>query len=259
MGLFDGKVALVTGGSSGIGRATAIAFAHEGANVVLTYHRNRLGGHETVQLIEEHDGHAICLQTDVANAAEVLALVEATISTFGRLDYAFNNSGVPSTAKFAADVDEQEWDRIIDVNLRGVWLCMKYEIPHLIKQGGGVIVNNSSLAGLTSASQNPAYTSSKHGVIGLSKSAAQAYRKAGVRINMVCPGWIWTPMVETALNRRGPVMKARMEQFKAEGLVGEPVHIANAVTWLCSDAAAFVTGHALVVDGGFGLERFPGQ
>jgi NAD(P)-dependent dehydrogenase (short-subunit alcohol dehydrogenase family) len=136
---------------------------------------------------------------------------------------------------------------------------MKYEIPPLIKQGGGVSVNNSSLAGLTSASQNPVYTSSKHGVIRPSKSAAQAHRKAGVRVNVVCPGWIWTPMVETALNRRGSVMKARLARFKEEGLVGEPVHIADAVIWLCSDAAAFVTGYALVVDGGFGLERFPGQ
>ena len=259
MGLFDGKVALVTGGSSGIGQATAIAFAREGAKVALTYHSNRSGGDETVGLIEEHDGHAIALQTNVSKTIEVQAMVNATISTFGRLDYAFNNSGVPSTAKFAADVGEQEWDHIIDVNLKGVWLCMKYEIPHLIKQGGGVIVNNSSLAGLTSASQNPVYTSSKHGVIGLSKSAAQAYRKAGVRVNVVCPGWIWTPMVETALNRRGTVMEARMARFKEEGLVGEPMHIADAVIWLCSDAAAFVTGHALVVDGGFGLERFPGQ
>jgi NAD(P)-dependent dehydrogenase (short-subunit alcohol dehydrogenase family) len=233
MGMFDGKVALITGGSSGIGRGTALAFAREGAKIVLTYHSNRAGGDETVQLIEEHDGHAISLQTNVSKASEVQAMVDATISTYGRLDYAFNNSGVPASGRFAADIGEQTWDHIIDVNLKGVWLCMKYEIPHLITQGGGVIVNNSSLAGIITNARYPAYNSSKHGVIGLSKSAAQAYRKAGIRVNVVCPGWIWTPMVENAVNRFGGAYKAWMDRLKADGLVGEPAHIADTVIWLC--------------------------
>jgi NAD(P)-dependent dehydrogenase (short-subunit alcohol dehydrogenase family) len=211
-----------------------------------------------VQLIE-HDGQAICFQIDVGNAAEVLVLIDATVETYGRLDHAFNNAGVPSTAKFTADISEQEWDQIIDVNLKGVWLCMRYELPHLIEQGRGVIVNNSSLAGLITASRNPVYTSSKHGVIGLSKSTAQAYRKVGIRVNVVCLGWIWTPMVETAVRRRGASMEAWMERLKEDGLVGKSEHIADAVIWLCSDAASFITGQTLVVDGGSMLERFPGQ
>jgi NAD(P)-dependent dehydrogenase (short-subunit alcohol dehydrogenase family) len=226
--------------------------------VALTYNSNRAGADETVRLIEEHDGHAIALQANVSKASDVQAMVDATISNYGRLDYAFNNSGVPSSGCYACDVDEEVWDRIIDVNLKGVWLGMKYEIPQLLAQGGGAIVNNSSLAGIITDARYPAYSSSKHGVIGLSKSAAQAYRRSGIRVNVVCPGWIWTPMVENA-TRRNPRLKTRMESWKADGLVGQSQHIADAVIWLCSDAAAFVTGHALVVDGGFVLERFPGQ
>jgi NAD(P)-dependent dehydrogenase (short-subunit alcohol dehydrogenase family) len=185
MGLFDGKVALVPGGSSGIGRATAIAFAREGAKVVLTYHRNRVGGYETVQCIEEYDGQAICLPTDVANAAEVLALVDATVETFGRLDFAFNNAGI-AVGKSIHETSEEEWNSVMDTNLKGIWLCMKYEIPVMLKQGNGVIVNNASIAGVSFVHGHPVYRASKHGVVSLTKSAA-AYRKAGIRVNVVCP------------------------------------------------------------------------
>lgn len=259
MGLFDGKVALITGGSSGIGQATAIAFAREGANVVLTYNSNRSGADETVRLIEGHDGHAIALQTNVTKSAEVQAMVKATITTYGRLDYTFNNSGVSATGQPLADLNEQTWDHIVNVNLKGVWLCMKYELPPLIQQGGGVIVNNSSLSGVITSARFPAYTSSKHGVIALSKSAAEAYRTAGIRVNVVCPGWIWTPMLQNAINQFGASFKAWMDRLDADHLVGQPNHVADAVIWLCSDAASFITGQALVVDGGYMLERFPGH
>lgn len=248
MGLFDGKVALVTGGSSGIGRATAIAFAREGANVVLTYHRNRLGGHETVQLTEEHDGHAICLQTDVGNAAEVLALVDATVETFGRLDFAFNNAGT-GVGKNIHETTEEEWDLVIDTNLKGVWLCMKYEIPVMLKQGRGVIINNSSVSGVTFSGRLPIYRASKHGVISLSKSAAAAYRKSGIRVNVICPGDIHTALWGFAI-RDEVVRSDQIDTLKRDGFMGEPTDIAKAVIWLCSDAASFIQGHALVIDGG---------
>lgn len=259
MGLFDGKVALVTGGSSGIGQATAIAFAREGANVALTYNSNRSGADETMRRIEEHDGHAITLQTNVSKASDVQAMVDATISNFGRLDYAFNNSGVPSSGCYACDVDEETWDNIMNVNLKGVWLCMKYEIPQLMAQGGGAIVNNSSLSGVITSARFPAYTSSKHGVIALSKSTAEAYRNAGIRVNVVCPGWIWTPMLRNAIIQFGASFKAWMDRLNEDNLIGQPQHVADAVIWLCSASASFITGQALVIDGGYMLERFPGQ
>jgi NAD(P)-dependent dehydrogenase (short-subunit alcohol dehydrogenase family) len=248
MGIFDGKVALVTGGSSGIGQATAIAFAREGANVALTYHSNRAGGDETVRLIEEHDGHAVSLQTDVAKASEVHALVDATVKTFGRLDFAFNNAGT-GIGKSIVDTTEDEWDRVMNTNLKGVWLCLKYEIPVMLKQGSGVIINNASVSGVTFSGRLPVYRASKHGVISLSKSAAAAYRKLGIRVNVVCPGDINTALWGFAI-RDEVVRSKQIETLKREGFMGQPTEIAKAVIWLCSDAASFIQGHALVIDGG---------
>lgn len=248
MGLFDGKVALVTGGSSGIGQATAIAFAREGAKVALTYHSNREGGDETVRLIEEHDGYAILLQTDVAKASKVQALIDATVNTFGRLDFAFNNAGT-GVGKPIHETSEDEWDLVMNTNLKGVWLCMKYEIPVMLKQGRGVIINNSSVSGVTFSPGLPVYRASKHGVISLSMSAAAAYRKSGIRVNVVCPGDINTPLWGFAIRDKA-VSIERIETLKREGFMGEPTDVAKAVIWLCSDEASFIQGHALVIDGG---------
>jgi NAD(P)-dependent dehydrogenase (short-subunit alcohol dehydrogenase family) len=248
MGLFDGKVALVTGGSSGIGQATAIAFAREGARVALTYHSNRAGSDETIRLIEEHDGHAISLQTDVGKASEVQALVSATVKTFGQLDFAFNNAGT-GIGKPIHETTEEEWDLVMNTNLKGTWLCMKYELPVMLKQGSGVIINNSSVSGVTFSGRLPVYRASKHGVISLSKSAAAAYRKSGIRVNVVCPGDIYTPLWGFAI-RDDVVRSEQIETLKREGFMGQPTDIAKAVMWLCSDTASFIQGHALVVDGG---------
>jgi NAD(P)-dependent dehydrogenase (short-subunit alcohol dehydrogenase family) len=220
MGLFDGKVALVTGGSSGIGQATAIAFAREGANVAITYHRNRAGGDETVRLIEAHDGHAMLLQTAVAKASQVQALVDATVQTFGRLDFAFNNAGL-GVGKSIHEKTEEEWDRVMNTNLKGVWLCMKYEIPVMIKQGEGVIVNNASIAGVSFIHGRPVYRASKHGVVSLSKSAATAYRRQGIRVNVVCPGNIKTPVWEKAIQNNA-ISQERVDAIEREGFMGTP-------------------------------------
>jgi NAD(P)-dependent dehydrogenase (short-subunit alcohol dehydrogenase family) len=254
MGLFDGKAALVTGGSSGIGQVAAIAFAREGANVVLTYHSNRAGGDETVRLIEEHDGHAISLQTDVGKASDVKALVDATVKTFGRLDIAFNNAGL-GVGKPIHETTEEEWDRVMNTNLKGVWLCMKYEIPVMIKQGEGVIVNNASIAGVSFIHGRPVYRASKHGVVSLTKSAATAYRKQGIRVNVVCPGNIKTPVWEKAIQNR-VISQERVDTIEQAGFMGKPADIAEAVVWLCSSTNSFITGHALVIDGGITISRF---
>lgn len=247
-GNFTGKVAFVTGAANGIGRATALAFARQGANVVVA-DISEQGNQETARMIEELGGRAITVKCNVTQAEDVKAALDKTIETFGRLDFAFNNAGMEQKNAATAEIEAQEWDRIVDINLRGVFLCMKYEIPLLLKQGGGAIVNTSSGAGVIGIKGGAAYTAAKHGVIGLTKSAALDYAAQNIRVNAVAPGYIDTPMMDRFT---GGTSKGREQVISEEpiGRMGKPEEIADAVVWLCSDAAAFVVGHALVVDGG---------
>jgi NAD(P)-dependent dehydrogenase (short-subunit alcohol dehydrogenase family) len=247
-GLVQGKIALVTGGGSGIGRATSLIFAREGAKVVVA-DVVVPGGEETVQMIKAAGGDAIFVKADMSKAAEVEAMVKKAVDTYGRLDYAHNNAGIEGTTRKTIDYTEDEWDRIMAINLKGVWLCMKYEIPQMLKQGGGAIVNTASDAGLLGVPQMPAYVASKHGVVGLTKTAALEYAKQNVRVNAVCPGVIKTPMVDRITGLR-PGRAERMTAAEPVGRMGKPEEIGEAVVWLCSDGASFVTGLAMPVDGG---------
>ena len=244
---FQGKVVIVTGGSFGIGRATAIAFAAQGAKVVVA---DWIEDHETVDLIKSSGGEAIFVLCDVSKAAEVKRLVEKTISSFGRLDYAFNNAGIEGIGANTMDCTEENFDRTVGVNLKGIWLCMKYEIPEILRQDSGAIVNCASVAGLVGFPGLPIYVATKHGVIGLTKTAALEFVKSGIRVNAVCPGVIKTAMIDRITGKK----KEAEEQFSAMepiGRMGQPEEVANAVLWLCSDQASFVTGHAMAVDGGW--------
>lgn len=242
---FAGKVALVTGGNSGIGKATAVLFARQGARVVIAARRAE-EGEATVAEIRRNGGEAIFVKTDVALAADAEAVVKRTVAEFGRLDCAFNNAGV-SGGGLLHEVTEADWDRMIDVNLKGVWLGMKYQITQMLSQGGGTIVNDSSVAGLSGYVRSTHYAASKHGVVGLTKSASLQYRDKGIRINAVCPGMIMTPMIERAFTIPGVEDWFRS---KVPGRGGNPEEVAQAVTWLCSDAASYVNGVAFPVDGG---------
>lgn len=248
-GRLDGKVTLVTGAGSGIGRASAMAFAREGAQVVVSDVAVE-GGEETVRMIKEAGGEATFVKADVSRAAEVEALVNSVVETYGRLDCSHNNAGVEGTMGFTVDCTEENWDRTISINLKGVWLSLKYEIPHMIEQGGGAIVNTASVAGLVGFQNLPAYVASKHGVVGLTRTAALEYAQQGIRVNAVCPGVIWTPMVERVTGG-DPEVEAQFAALEPVGRMGRPEEIAESVVWLCSDAASFVTGHAMAVDGGF--------
>ena len=248
-GQLDSKVALVTGGSSGIGRATALTFAREGAKVVVADMQPD-GGHQTVHMIQESGGEATFVPVDVTRAADVEAMIAKVVQTYGRVDCAYNNAGVGSRARAPlADYPEEDWHRIIAINLTGVWLCMKYEIPQMLQQGGGAIVNTASIAGLVGLSETSAYVASKHGVVGITRTAALEYARQGIRVNCVCPGYIRTPM--TAQSMSDPDRLAQMIAREPIGRVGNPEEVAAAVMWLCSDAASFVTGHTMTVDGGY--------
>jgi NAD(P)-dependent dehydrogenase (short-subunit alcohol dehydrogenase family) len=244
---FKNKVVIVTGGSSGIGKATALLFAEKGAKVVVV---DWIENEHTMKLIKDLGGETIFVKCDVSKDSAVKAMIEKTIATFGRLDFAFNNAGIEGTSAPVQDCTEENWDKTIGVNLKGIWLCMKYEIPEMLKQGKGAIVNCSSVAGLVGFPGLPAYVASKHGVIGLTKTAALECAKLGIRINAVCPGVIQTPMIDRLTGNN----KEAIEQFTGlEPLArfGQPEEIATAVVWMCSDEASFLTGHAMAVDGGF--------
>lgn len=245
---YTGKVAFVTGAGSGIGRATALAFAREGASVTVADVSEK-GSQETARLIEEKGGQALAVKCDVTRSEDVKAALDKTIEVFGRLDFAFNNAGVEQRSAAIAEFEEDEWNQILDVNLRGVFLCMKYEIPLLLKQGGGAIVNTSSGAGVIGIKGGAAYAAAKHGVNGLTKSAALDYAAQNIRVNVVAPGYIATPMMDRFTGGTAEGW-GKVVSEEPIGRAGKPEEIADAVIWLCSDAASFVVGHALVVDGG---------
>jgi NAD(P)-dependent dehydrogenase (short-subunit alcohol dehydrogenase family) len=245
-GLVKGKVALITGGSSGIGRGTALVFAREGAKVAIADIQVEQG-HETVRMVKETGGEAMFVKCDVSVASEVEAVVAKVVEAFGRVDCGFNNAGIDSAMAKTADCTEEDWDRVIAVNLKGVWLCMKYEIPQMLKQGGGTIVNTASIGGMRGLGGMSNYCASKGGIIMLTRTAALEYAKSGIRVNAVCPGGINTPMSKRLVKQ--PMMSET--RGNAMKRWGKPQEVGEAVVWLCSEAASFVTGHALAVDAGF--------
>ncbi len=248
-GQLDEKVALITGAGSGIGRASALAFAREGAKVAVADIVVE-GGEETVRMVKEAGGEAFFIKVDVSNATDVEAMVNTVVDTYGRIDCAYNNAGIEGRLASTDEYPEDVFDKVIDINLTGVWLCMKYELPHMLKQGSGAIVNTASGAGLIGVAGMSAYVASKHGVVGLTKTAALEYAKSGIRVNAVCPGLIQTPMVER-ITADQPQLGEALVAAEPVGRTGKPEEIAESVVWMCSDAASFVTGHAMSVDGGY--------
>lgn len=249
MKLLEGKIALVTGASSGIGRATALVFARHGASLALG-DVSIDDGHETEGMVKGLGAEAFFLATDVTSDEQMVALVRATVETYGRLDCAFNNAGVEGHMAPTPEVTDADWHHVVDINLRGVWLGLRHEIPALLDAGGGAIVNTASVAGLVGFADLAPYVASKHGVVGLTRSAALEYAARGIRVNAVCPGVIRTPMVERVI-AENPALEEGFVAMEPIGRLGEPGEVGEAVAWLCSDRASFVTGQALPVDGGF--------
>jgi NAD(P)-dependent dehydrogenase (short-subunit alcohol dehydrogenase family) len=245
----EGKVGLVTGGTSGIGRDTAVLFAKAGAKVVVAG-RRELEGNETIELVRAAGGEGLFVKADVSKDSEVDTLIQKAVEIFGRLDIAFNNAGIEGVWAPIVRQSEEDWDRTIAINLKGVWLCLKYEIRQMLKQsGGGAIVNMASITGLIGSAGAAAYSASKHGVIGLTKTAALENAKSGIRINAVCPGFAETPMTDRIF--RVPQVHKYVLSRHPIGRLARPAEIAEAVVWMCSDHASFMTGQSLVLDGGF--------
>lgn len=247
--IFDGKVAVVTGGSYGIGRAAAVAFATRGAKVVIADWLEDKE-QETLKQISAAGGQAIFIACDVSKNQDVKSMIDKTIATYGRLDLAFNNAGIEGATANTGECTEENWDKTININLKGIWLCMKHELPYMLQQGKGAIVNCASVAGLIGFPGLPAYVVSKHGVVGLTKTAALENAKQNIRINAVCPGVIHTDMIDRITGKDKEVEKTYVS-MEPMSRMGKPEEVAEAVMWLCSDAASFVTGHSMPVDGGW--------
>src|SRR5882724_2313893 len=246
MSRFAEKVVLITGGNAGIGRAAALEFAKQGANVVISGRREK-EGREVVTQIKALGGEATFVRTDVSNERDVKAMIEHTLVTFGRLDFAFNNAGIEQALTPLPDQTEETYDQIMDINVKGVWLSLKHEIPAMLKTGGGAIVNTSSVSGLIGFAMAPVYVASKHAVIGLTKAVALEYATQQVRVNAVAPGTIETRMFRDL----APEVRQSLESAHPMGRIGQPDEIARAVVWLCSDGASFVTGQTVPIDGGY--------
>ncbi len=248
-GSLYGRVALVTGGGSGIGRAAALRLAGEGAKIMIADYVPE-GAERVVKAIREAGGEASCVAADVSVTRQVEAMVNETVATYGRLDYAFNNAGIEGTIGDTVTYPEESFDRVLAINLKAVWLCMKYEIPQMLKGGSGAIVNTASTLGLVAIEGASAYTAAKHGVVGLTRTAALEYAQKNIRVNCVCPGFIRTAMVERGMDK-GLIAEEQMIAIEPIGRLGKPEEIAEGVLWLLSDAASFVTGHTLTIDGGW--------
>jgi len=249
---FDGKVVVITGGASGIGRVAAGAFAAEGASVVVSDLAAK-EGEETVRAITQAGGKSSFVRADVTDTAQVSALMKQVERAYGRLDFALNSAGIDGTRAITADYPEEIWGQVVNINLTGVFLCMKYEIPLMLRGGGGVIVNMSSVAGVTGFPAHCAYTASKHAVIGLTKTTALEYAKQGIRVNAICPAYTRTPMLERIVKTK-PELEAKLKGRIPLGRLGTPEEIAAAALYLCSDKASFITGHSLIMDGGIVAE-----
>lgn len=246
---WEGKVALVTGGTSGIGRETSVLFAKKGVRVVVAGRREN-EGKATVDLIRQAGGEGIFVQADVSHASEVKALIEKTVQTFGGLDYAFNNAGIEGKWIPIVEQSEEDWDSTIDINLKGTWLCLKYELQQMLRQEReAAIVNNASISSFIGSYGSATYAASKHGVLGLTKGAALEVARNKIRVNAVCPASIETPMAERLFG--GPGVREKVLRFYPMNRFGESIEIAEAVMWMCSRAAGFMTGQSLVLDGGF--------